>query len=124
MPYDILESDVYASNPTFPSPPPTIYLSVMIIYILLKLVLKCTVVCCANGVACSTLCVKDICRTFMSKIWKHILLIYSDFIPILLEFYFTVQGKDYRAQFQLGNGALFGANYIQVYDTCNLCQRT
>ena len=116
MPYNILESDVYASNPTFPSPPPTIYLSVMIIYISLKLVLKCAVVCCANGVACLTLCVKDICRTFMSKIWKHILMIYSDFIPIHLEFYFTVQGKDYRAQFQLGNGALFGANYIQVYD--------
>ena len=59
----------------------------MIIYISLKLVLKCTVVCCANGVACSTLCVKDICRTFMSEIWKHIIMICSDFIPILLEFY-------------------------------------
>ena len=66
----------------------------MIIYISLKLVLKCTVVCCANGVACSTLCVKDICRTFMSEIWKHIIMICSDFIPILLEFYITVdQGR-------------------------------
>nr|XP_023905383.1 mitochondrial import receptor subunit TOM40-1-like [Quercus suber]POF19764.1 mitochondrial import receptor subunit tom40-1 [Quercus suber] len=27
--------------------------------------------------------------------------------------YFDYKGKDYRAQFQLGNGALFGANYIQ-----------
>lgn len=116
MPYNILESDVCASNPTFPSPSPTIYLSVMIIYISIKLVLKCTVVCCANGVAGSTICVKDICRTFMCKIWKHILIICSDFIPILLEIYVTVQGKDYRAQFQLGNGALFGANYIQVND--------
>lgn len=52
----------------------------------------------------------------MCKIWKHILIICSDFIPILLEIYVTVQGKDYRAQFQLGNGALFGANYIQVND--------
>ncbi|KAG2720941.1 hypothetical protein I3760_02G058000 [Carya illinoinensis] len=27
---------------------------------------------------------------------------------------FDYKGKDYRTQFQLGNGALFGANYIQV----------
>ncbi|KAK4608766.1 hypothetical protein RGQ29_002240 [Quercus rubra] len=34
--------------------------------------------------------------------------------------YFDYKGKDYRAQFQLGNGALFGANYIQSV-TPNLC---
>ncbi|THG23717.1 hypothetical protein TEA_019514 [Camellia sinensis var. sinensis] len=29
-------------------------------------------------------------------------------------FNFDYKGKDYRTQFQLGNGALFGANYMQV----------
>jgi hypothetical protein len=27
---------------------------------------------------------------------------------------YFIQGKDYRSQLQLGNGALFGASYIQV----------
>ena len=31
-----------------------------------------------------------------------------------------IQGKDYRTQFQLGNGALFGANYIQVQISLSL----
>lgn len=33
---------------------------------------------------------------------------------------FFVQGRDYRTQFQLGNGALFGASYIQVSTLLNL----
>lgn len=28
--------------------------------------------------------------------------------------FFPIQGGDYRTQLQLGNGALFGASYIQV----------
>lgn len=35
---------------------------------------------------------------------------------ISILFYTFVQGRDFRSQFQLGNGALFGANYIQVND--------
>jgi len=34
------------------------------------------------------------------------------FLLILL--FHLIQGKDYRSQLQLGNGALFGASYIQV----------
>jgi len=36
-------------------------------------------------------------------------------------YYIFFQGKDYRTQFQLGNGALLGASYIQVWDLYTFC---
>ena len=38
-------------------------------------------------------------------------------------YYIYFQGTDYRAQLQLGNGALFGASYIQVLDLLLMCNR-
>lgn len=50
--------------------------------------------------------VKNI-SSFHSQLWC--------FLSIsILTFFFLAQGKDYRTQLQLGNGALFGASYIQV----------
>lgn len=50
--------------------------------------------------------------------------LYIDLMPVLhwndvhtkliSYFYKFVQGSDYRTQFQMGNGALLGASYIQV----------
>ncbi|KAL9330294.1 hypothetical protein ACSQ67_005297 [Phaseolus vulgaris] len=37
-------------------------------------------------------------------------------------FNFDYKGKDYRSQFQLGNGALLGASYIQVWDLHTFCK--
>jgi hypothetical protein len=61
---------------------------------------------------------KLVCQTLFY--FKHLYRcqLYSRWIIMLLFLlillFHLIQGKDYRSQLQLGNGALFGASYIQV----------
>jgi hypothetical protein len=63
-----------------------------------------------NGSWCARHC-------FTLSIYIVVNCIQDEFIMLLfllILLFYLIQGKDYRSQLQLGNGALFGASYIQV----------
>lgn len=59
---------------------------------------------CNHFIAITSSSFNDPCFPFIVK--------HFDFFQLKL---YLDQGRDFRTQFQLGNGALFGASYIQVW---------